>query len=315
MSRIFKGVICVVGCLLVASGTMLWAQADRGTITGTVTDPSGAVIVGANVTATHTATAVSTKTVSNSAGTYTIPALRAGTYDVTVEQSGFKRYVQVGLLVEVAQTVRVDAAMQLGQATETISVTAQAGQIQRDTSDRGTIVTGRDVEELPIVSAGGEQRNPGFMMTLAPGVTGKGTALGTASGGGRQLTTTVNGSQSGSVEFHLDGAVIGQGYQMAGDFKLLPFPPEVVGEYNVMTLNPPAEYGQTGLGITSFSIKSGSNKLHGSVYELFRNDALDSRGFFAPSVPPNKQNEFGATAGGQSARTRPSSLGGTRDSA
>jgi hypothetical protein len=276
---------------------VLWAQSDRGTITGTVTDPSGALIVGASVTAINTATGVSTKTVTSSAGDYTIPLLRSGKYDVTIEQAGFKKFVRTSIMLEVGQTVRVDATLQLGQVTQTVEVNAQAALLQQDTSNRGTVVSSRDVEELPIVSQA-EQRNPGFYMTLAPGVTGRGTAAPTASGSGRQLDTTVNGSPSGSTEFYLDGALIGQGYMIGGDFRLLPFPPDAVGEFNVMTLDPPAEFGQTGLGITSFSIKQGGNKLHGSGYEYVRNNDFDSRGFFAPTTPVNKQNEFGATVGG-----------------
>src|SRR5437867_1327493 len=290
-------IVLVLSLTLLSSLGSLWAQSDRATITGNVTDPSGAVIVGATVAATNTATRVSTRTTSSSTGNYTIPSLRVGTYELSVEQSGFKKYFQGGILLEVGQTVRVDAQMQLGQTTELVEVTAQAAQLQSSTSGRGNVITSRDIQELPIVSQG-EQRNPGFYMTLSPGVTGRGTATPTASGSGRQLDTTVNGSQSGSTEFQLDGAVIGQGYMLAGDFRQLPFPPDAVGEFQVMTLNPPAEFGQTGLGITSFSIRSGGNQLHGSVYEYLRNDALDSRGFFAPKTPINKQNEFGATAGG-----------------
>ncbi len=254
-------------------------------------------MAGVSITATNTGTGVSTSTVSTQTGNYTLPLLRAGTYEVSAEWTGFKKFVQSGIVLEVGQTVPLDVRMQVGGSTETVQVTAQPALIQKDTSDRGTVVTSRDVEELPIVGQG-EQRNPGFYMTLAPGVTGRGTATPTASGSGRQLDTTVNGSPSGSTEFHLDGAAIGQGYMLSGDFRNLPFPPDAVGEFKVMTLDPPAEYGQTGLGITSFSIKSGTNKLHGSAYEYLRNEALDSRGFFAPTTPINKQNEFGVLAGG-----------------
>ncbi|HEV2383340.1 MAG TPA: TonB-dependent receptor [Terriglobia bacterium] len=283
--------------LILGSLGLLWAQSDRATITGTVTDQTGAVIVGAAVTATNVATGISIRATTSSAGDYEVPLLPAGSYQLTVEQTGLKKSVQSGIDLEVGQTVRVDVKMQVGQATQTVQVTAQAELLQRDTSDRGTVVTARDVEELPIV-AQQEQRNAGFYMTLAPGVTGRGTATPTASGSGRELNTTVNGSPSGSTEFHLDGAVLGNGYMLAGDFRDLPFPPDAVGEFNVMTLNPPAQYGQTGLGITSFSIKSGTNRLHGDAYEYFRNDALDTRGFFSPTVPVLKQNEFGITAGG-----------------
>ncbi len=194
----------------------LWAQSDRGTITGTVVDQSGGVMTGVSVTATNSATGISTRTVSSSAGEYTIPLLRAGSYDVSAEMTGFKRYLRAGITIEVGQTVPLDIQMQVGTPTQTVEVTAQAVQLQKDTSERGTVVISRDIEELPIVSQS-EQRNPGFYMTLAPGVSGRGTATPTASGSGRQLNTTVNGSPSGSTEFHLDGAVIGQGYMMAGD--------------------------------------------------------------------------------------------------
>lgn len=298
MLHLKRTIVQLVGLWFVLGSLgLLNAQSDRATITGTVTDQSGAVIVDATVTATNEATEVSTKATTSSAGNYEVPLLRAGTYQIAVEQSGLKKSVQSGIDLEVGQTVRVDVTMQIGQSTQTVQVTSQAPLLQRDTSDRGTVVSARDVEELPIV-AQQEQRNPGFYMTLAPGVTGRGTATPTASGSGRQLNTTVNGSPSGSTEFHLDGAVIGQGYMLAGDFRQLPFPPDAVGEFNVMTLNPPAAYGQTGLGITSFSLKSGTNQIHGAAYEYLRNDALDTRGFFAPNTPVLKQNEFGVTVGG-----------------
>jgi len=297
MSYSLNRVALATCLLLLCTAGSLWAQSDRGTITGTVTDPSAATMAGVSVIATNSATGVSTRVSTGPSGNYTVPFLRVGAYEITAEQAGFKKFVQSGVTLEVGQTARVDIVMQLGDVKQTIQINAQAQLLQKDTSDRGTVVTSRDVEELPIVSQG-EQRNPGFYMTLAPGVTGKGTATPTASGSGRQLNTTVNGSQSGSTEFHLDGAVIGQSYAMSGDFRQLNFPPDVVGEFNVMTLNPPAEYGQTGLGITSFTLKSGTNQFHGTAYEYLRNEKLDARGFFAPKTPLNKQNEFGITAGG-----------------
>ena len=297
MSRLIRRTQIIMGVLFLISAGTVSAQSNRGTITGTVTDPSGAAIPSATITATNLATGISTGTASSSSGNYTIPLLQMGTYQVTAERSGFKKFVAPHVVLEVGQTVTVNIHMEVGAVTQTIEVSGAASLLQRDTSDRATVVTSRDVEELPIVSQG-EQRNPGFYMTLAPGVTGRGTATPTASGSGRQLNTTVNGSQSGSTEFQLDGAPIGQGYMLAGDFRDLPFPPDAVGEFRVMTLNPPAEFGQTGLGITSFSLKSGTNQFHGSIYEYLRNDALDARGFFAPTTPVNKQNEFGATVGG-----------------
>ncbi len=287
----------VVSLWAFGAAGLIWAQTDRGTITGSVTDPSGAVIVGAKVTATNTATRASTETITTSTGKYTVPLLRPGTYEVTVEQTGFKKYIQTGVIVEVGQTVRVDAPMQLGEATQTVEVTAGAVQVQTETSDRGTVVTGREVLDLPIVGQG-EQRNPAFFINLSPGVTSRGTSTPTASGSGRLLNTTVNGSPSASTEFHFDGLQIGNAGQLSGEFRNLPFPQDAVAEFKIVTVSPPAEYGRSGLGVVTFTTRSGTNQFHGSVYEYLRNEKLDARGFFAPRTPLNKQNEFGATAGG-----------------
>src|SRR5205809_1041563 len=289
---------------------LIWAQTDRGTITGSVTDPSGAVIVGAKVTATNTATRASTETITTSTGNYTIPVLQAGTYEVAVEQTGFKKAVLTGVIVQVGQTTHVDASLQLGETSQAVEVSAERVQVQRDTSDRGTVVSARDVQDLPLIGQG-EQRNPGYFIKLAPGVTGRGTVKATPSAlqGALNATTTVNGSQSGSLEFHLDGALIGSATGFSSAFDRLPFPVDAIAEFTVMTQHPPAEFGRTGLGITTFNLKSGTNQLHGSVYEYFRNEKLDANGFFANQAAPdprtgkaprapNKQNEFGATGGG-----------------
>ncbi|MFN8006670.1 MAG: TonB-dependent receptor [Terriglobia bacterium] len=295
-----KGTERVWTCLLALAVVIslcsapLMAQSNRGIITGTVTDQSGAVVVGATITATHTATNVVTKTESVAGGKYAIPSLPVGIYTITAEQKSFKKFVQTGITVETGQTHRVDISLTLGQVSETVNVTADAAQIQADTSDRGTNVSGKEVLELPIVGVG-EQRNPGYFMTLSPGVTGRGVSY---SGSPRMLNTTVNGSQSASNEFVLDGALIGQGTEWAGDFRNLPFPVDAVGEFKVITLLPSAEYGRTGQGITTFNLRSGTNEIHGSVYEYFRNSALDARGFFAPKAAKNNQNEYGVTAGG-----------------
>lgn len=300
MPRLTCRTLLVLGLSFLFCASTIWAQSNRATITGTVTDPSGAVIAGATLTATNSATGLSTKTTSSSSGNFTIPLLQVGTYEVTAEQTGFKKFIAPQVLLEVGQTVSVDIHMQVGAVTQTVEVTGAAAPVQRDTSDRGTIVSSRDVLELPIVGVG-EQRNPGYFMILAPGVTGRGVSY---SGSPRMLNTTVNGSQSASNEFQVDGALIGSAAEWAGDFRNIPFPQDAVGEYKVMTLNPPAEYGRTGQGITSFTIKSGTNQFHGSAYEFIRNCAgkgnfcLDSRGFFAGAPPVNKQNEFGATVGG-----------------
>ena len=105
-------------------------------------------------------------------------------------------------------------------------------------------------------------------------------------------------ASQGSTEFHLDGSIIASAGEFSADLRNVGFPPDAVAGFKMITLNAPAEYGRSGGGIASFTTKSGTNQLHGSLYEYFRNDALDARGFFAPTTPANRQNEFGATIGG-----------------
>ncbi len=315
MAHVSRRLVQILGLsmLVLVGASNLQAQSDRGTVTGEVIDPSGATIPGVSITATNVGTALGITVISSSSGNYTIPLLRPGIYDITAEKAGFKRYVRSGVVVEVGQILAIGIQMQIGERTERVEVTSEAPQIEKNSSDRGAVVNGRDVVELPILGQG-EQRNPGFFMTLVPGVTGRGT-----SGGGspRMLNTTVNGSQSASNEFQLDGALIGNAAEWAGDFRNIPFPQDAVAEFKVITLLPPAEFGRTGQGITTFTLKSGSNQLHGSAYEFLRNEKLDAIPFFVNSSPPgcdangkkqppfvqpcrsvNKQNEFGFTAGG-----------------
>jgi len=275
-------------------------------------DPSTAAIADAAVTAINSATGVRTRTSTSSDGTYTIPLLAVGTYQVTAAHVGFKALIRDGVVVEVGQTTRVDILMQLGSITEAIKVRAAPLQLRPDTSDLGTVITGQQVLDLPLAGHG-EQRNPAFFMTLIPGVTGHGVAYSNASDfNSRILSTTVAGSQSASNEFHLDGSIIASAGEFSADFRTLGFPPDAVGEFKITTINAPAEYGRSGGGITSFTLKSGTNRLHGSAYEYFRNEKLDAVPFFVNSSPPgcsdggrlkacraiNKQNELGATAGG-----------------
>ncbi|PYV17155.1 MAG: hypothetical protein DMG21_09165 [Acidobacteria bacterium] len=164
-----------VGVVLICGS--LWAQSDRATITGEVTDSSGSVITGVSVTATNVATNLRTTVVTNSSGNYTIPLLRPGTYDISAEQTGFKKYLHSGVVIEVGQVLSLDIPLEIGAKTETVHVTAQVVQLEKDTSERGAVVGGRDVIELPILGQG-EQRNPGYLMTLVPGVTGRGISGG-----------------------------------------------------------------------------------------------------------------------------------------
>ncbi len=159
--------------ILVAAG-LLQAQTDRGTITGTVTDQSGAVLVGAKVTVLNTGTGSSVETSTSGAGLFTVPQLTVGVYRVTIEQAGFKKHVQEGVTVALGQTVRVEAALQVGEVSQSVEVQAEAPVLKPDTSELGTTISNQQILDLPL-SMTGEMRNPTTFMRLVPGVVGRGS--------------------------------------------------------------------------------------------------------------------------------------------
>ena len=290
----------------------LWAQTDRGTITGTVTDPSGAVITGATVTATHMGTGLKTSITSGAGGNYTLPLLQIGTYRISATRTGFKEFVQDGIILDVGQTVVVPITLQIGSVTQTVEVTGQPPQLETATTTLTTAATGPEVEALPLFGQA-EMRNPAFFMVLDSSTSGRGissTAVGQGTFTDRTLSTTVAGSQSASTEFDIDGSRMVISNWFSSNYQYIDFPQDAVAEFTLITTAPPAEIGRTGGGVVSFDIKSGSNKFHGTGFEYFRNDGLDANPFFANSGPANcdndtiacraplQQNEFGGTFGG-----------------
>lgn len=301
MSRFALGILLL--CWMTLSSAS--AQTDRGTITGTVTDASGALIVGAKVAATNVATDVAVETTTTGAGAFTIPQLSVGVYRVTIEQSGFKKYVQDGVTVSLGQTVRINASLQVGEVSQSVEIRADAPVLKPDTSDIGTTISNQQILDLPL-SLTGEQRNPATFIRLVPGVVGRGST--SVSNPAANFSTAVNGGQTLSLEIQLEGAAI-LGSNLPGDLRILGFPVDAVQEFKISTNNFAAELGRTGGGVTSFTLRSGTNEIHGSVYEYFRNEVLNANGFFnnqgrrnpqtgkAPRSI-NKQNEYGFTIGG-----------------
>ena len=259
-----------------------WSQ-DRGTILGRVTDPSSAVIAGATVTVTNQDTGVRSVTSSNESGNYVVRGLSFGRYELTCEAKGFRKYVGKDNTVDVAQTLTIDIALQLGAVDQTVEVSGAAPLVENSTSDLGTVVDQKQVADLPL-SVSGNVRNPESFVFLAPGVTGD------------TVNTEVNGSQDRAKEVLVDG-VQSTGPESGGTVGTYP-PVESIGEFKLLASNFSAEYGKTGGGFEIFTTKSGTNQYHGSVFEYLRNDKLDARGFISPTTPVNRQNEFGADFGG-----------------
>jgi hypothetical protein len=271
--------------LLLLATTVAFGQTDRGSIRGTVFDPSGAVVPGASVTVTNTATGVAAAAISTGAGTYNVPALQSGTYNIEVKQAGFKNLVRENITVSAGNVTGLDLTLALGNTAETVVVTAEAPLLQTETASTGTSVDNRAYVDLPLSSGGGRRSN-GYL-TLVPGYAG--------SPGG--FTDSINGAQASTKEIQLEGAsMVTQ--EISGDGRNVTFPPDAVQEMSVATSGYSAEYGNTGGGVERYVLKSGTNQLHGSAYEFLRNEAFDARGYFNAVRPIHREHEYGGTIGG-----------------
>src|SRR5215470_9511364 len=260
---------------LIASGTAT-AQSDRGTIAGTVTDSSGAVVSGASVTVRGVDTGNVFKTTSTAEGLYRISDIAIGRYDVTVESQGFKSSVQKGVQIQINTVAALNVTLQPGALTEEVTVQADAPTIQTESSDVGTVVGEKQIKDLPLsLNATGQSfvRSPETFIFLTPGTTGPGTNSDKGSAG--IFESKLAGGQNFSTEILLDGASV-QRSDSGSAFDQTAPSVEALTEFKVTTSTPSAEFGHTSGGIESFTTKSGTNTYHGSVFELFRNEALNA---------------------------------------
>ena len=272
--------------LLCLGLSALYAQSERGNITGIVTDPTGATVAGAQLTLIHRNTNTTTRAVSTGSGEYNLPSLQPGAYKIEISSSGFKRFVQQNLTVSAGSTVRVDATLQLGQVSDSIEITAAAATIQTENAKVTTLVENKLVDELPLVVAG-SMRSPFNLVAVAA----------EAKGGGQSLS--LGGGQAAQWDATLDGYSVGTNRSGDTAEAALNTPSvEALTEFSVDTNGFKAEYGQAGGGVMSFASKSGTNDFHGSAYDFLRNDKLDARGFFARTRSVYRQNDFGFTAAG-----------------
>jgi hypothetical protein len=262
---------------------------ERGSITGIITDPTGAAVPSAKVTAIDTATARAQTTSTTSVGLYTIPELVAGTYKLTVEKTGFKEAVADNVSVVVNTTTRIDLTLNLGATTQTVEVTAAAALLQTDRTDVGSTLTSSEINNLPLTLSGG-LRSPTSFVILAPGVAN------TPQSGGGDIGIRVAGGMSYDTSQLYDGGEMMSGRQNGPPINLIPV--DAVQEFKMVTGSYSAEYGRTGNGVENFVSKSGGNQIHGDGFEMNRNTAFNARGFYPATVPVNKQNDFGGSVGG-----------------
>lgn len=276
-------------------GMPLVAQEVTGGITGTVTDQSHAAVPGATVTVTDTVRGTTWPTTTNSAGIYNLPRLPAGTYTVKASASGFATITKPAFELQMNQVARVDFELKVGQVSQTVEVTGAPPLLQTDTMQRGFVTNSNFNVNLPLAT-----RNFIQLTLLAPGVTTVSPSSFTngqrTGGGGRPY---VNGNREEANNFLLDGI---DNNQTSDNLTSYQPSPDAIEEFNVITSNAPAQYGQFQGGIISTTIKSGTNAYHGDIFEFFRNDVLNAnnwaRNWQGLGKSGLRWNTFGGTIGG-----------------
>ncbi len=276
------------------------AQTDRGTITGTITDPAGAVVPGANVTATNKATGASVQSQTTSTGNYTLPSLQTGIYDLTIEAQGFNKYIQAGIEVQVAQTARIDVILKIGSATESVTISADAPLLKTESAEQSQTLSGDRVNELPLTLTSAGIRNPIAFAQLQPGAY--------APAGGN-FSMQVNGipspTSNSSYKTLMDGQDMTSGIDATHLSETQPSV-EALQEMTLQASNFAAEFGQVAGGLVNFTSKSGTNQFHGSGYDYWTNRVLNAGQAYTVSPtnpnqhvrPVNTNDNFDGSIGG-----------------
>ncbi len=291
--RFFKLLTCV---LMLAA--VMFAQGDRGTITGTIIDPGGAVVPNAPIVVKNSETGATYQIASTTTGNYTLPGLPAGTYELNVTVSGFKTYTRTGLTIAVAATVRIDVALELGNATESVTVSDAAPLLKTESGELSHNVTSDRLNTLPVLGIGAGQagssgiRNPNAVLSLIPG------AYYTANSEVR-----VNGAPDNTQSLRIEGLDATNSGTPGTPAQSQPSV-DAIQEITVQTSNFAAEYGQVGGGFFNVTMKSGTNKFHGTGYDYLVNEALNAAQPFTDNGSGGKiktrarRQDYGFTIGG-----------------
>ncbi len=281
--------------LIFLAVTGVCAFAQTATLLGTVTDNTGAVVPDARVIVTNTATQVQRSLQTNSAGNYTAPDLLIGPYSIRIEQKGFKTYDRTGLVLNSNDTVRIDATMQIGELSESVTVAADAIQVQSDTSEVSDTISGRQVAQLAV-----NGRHIAALAILGTGASSDLPDFNLPIGVGGSTYISFNGQRPDHNVWMIDG---GENYDRGcgGCVTMMPSM-DAISEFKTLTSNSGADFGLGSGGTINLIIKSGSSQYHGSAWELFRNDALDANNYFAnlngSPKPKLRSNVYGFNVGG-----------------
>src|SRR5580693_3132084 len=286
---IFLLVAAVAGVSFVSGN--LAAQQITASIRGTVSDPSGAIVQAATVTAKQIETGLTRVSITDHQGEYVLVELPIGHYQLEIQAKGFQTYLQQGISLDVNQTATVGIHLKLGSETQQVEVSADAALVQSTVSSLGQTVMEREILDLPL-----DGRNFSQLGLLQPGVVPLTPGLLEAGGPARENQAyAVDGQRPESNNFMIDGA--DNVSSVDGGFVLKP-PIDAIAEFKILSHNANAEFGRNTGSTTNIVTRSGSNSFHGAAWEFLRNDAMDSSDYFTQSVQPLKQNQFGATFGG-----------------
>jgi hypothetical protein len=282
--------------LLILAVAVAPAQEITGSITGTVSDNTGAVVPEATIVAINLDTASEARSATDAGGNFLLPVLRAGRYRVTVERTGFQRYVIDDVRVNTSERARVDVVLTVGAVSETVSVTASAPLLQSEQATIGHVVEGRTITSIPLAT-----RNFTQILGTSAGVVG--AIMNADNRGTGSDSVSVNGARRGSNNLLVDGLPTTNQLNNAPDGDGTPSI-EFLSEFKVLTSLYSAEFGRNSGSVINVTTRSGTNAFHGTVYEFLRNTQFNARPYFFPARRPNNQNQFGANAGGRILKDR-----------
>ena len=271
--------------LAIVSAALVFAQGERGSLDGTVTDTSGAAIPGAKVKAVHVETNVESTSTTTDAGIYRMPYLPLGTYRITASKEGFRTAIANNVTLRVAQTLSVDLKLEVGNISDQVTVSAEAPPLETGTSEIGRYISKAEFDTWPIIVSDGQRQIQDFIFKALPGTVG-----GTFQG-------SINGGQYYSHEILIEGMPLGRMDLQGGSNNEFSPSAEAVGEFKLQTGTIDARYGGGSTAVANFAIKSGTNDLHGTGFSFFQNDALRANSFGNKAIgrprPPLKLFNWG----------------------
>ncbi|MGC2537248.1 MAG: carboxypeptidase regulatory-like domain-containing protein [Candidatus Sulfotelmatobacter sp.] len=279
----------------------VWAQYTTARLSGIVSDPSGAVVAGATITVQEVGTGYTQSTNSTSAGQYLFPSLPVGTYQITVSMAGYTSYVQKGIVLSLGQAAAQDVQLRVGRVEQQVVVNANSSLVTTDSATVGQLIDQREISQLPLNGRDVQQ-----LVFLAPGTTNVTANYCAANCEGgvfpSEQYAKVNGGGANGVNYLLDGVDANDTYINAN----VPFPnPDAIQEFNLITGNMSASFGNAIGGVVNVVTKSGTDQIHGDVFEFLQNSALDASDYFSQGhVNPLKQNQFGGSVGGPIVKNR-----------